>query len=374
MGKRGNGEGTIKHRSDGRYEARVTLPDGRRKSFYGKTRSEVSAKLNDALKKAHDGLPVVSEMETIKSFLGRGLDDFARQSLRPRTFDSYSMIVSTHLVPALGRIRLARLSPADVQRYMNRKRESGLSPRTVQYHRAVLRKALNDAMRWGLVVRNVAALATPPKQEKPEQRFLTPEEARQFLDATKGHRLEAVFTVALAVGLRQGEALGLRWQDIDLNTGTLTVRHALQRTKDGLKLVPTKTHRSRRSVALPSVAVSALRGHRRRQIEERLAVGPLWHDNDFVFASTVGTGTEPRNLTREFHKLRYAAHLDWLRFHDLRHGCASLLMAQGVNPRVVMEILGHSQITLTLGTYSHVAPQLARDAADKMDVVLGTRA
>jgi integrase len=175
--------------------------------------------------------------------------------------------------------------------------------------------------------------------------------------------------VALAVGLRQGEALGLRWEDVDLDAGTLTVRHALQRTNDGLQLVEPKTVRSRRTIALPDMALAALRAHRVRQIEERLTA-PYWEDHGFVFASTVGTGIEPRNLTREFHRLREKAGLEWLRFHDLRHGCASLLMAQGVNPRVVMEILGHSQISLTLGTYSHVAPELAREAADKIDAVL----
>ncbi|ACZ40244.1 tyrosine-type recombinase/integrase [Sphaerobacter thermophilus] len=370
---RGNNEGSIRERPDGYWEARMTFWEQgtrRRKSFYGRTRQEVADKLARALVEQQYGLPVVSERETVKDYLERWLEDVARPSLRPRTYESYRGIITRHLTPALGRTRLARLSPDQVQRYINQKQAAGLSPRTVTYHRAVLRKALNDAMRWGLVSRNAAALAAPPKQDRPPARFLTPEEARHFLDTVAGHRLEALFTVALAVGLRQGEALGLRWDDVDLEAGTLTVRYALQRSGGALVLVEPKTQRSRRTVALPAVALRALREHRTRQLEERIAA-PYWDDQGFVFTSTIGTAIDARNLTREFHRLRAEAGLPWLRFHDLRHGCASLLMAQGVNPRVVMEILGHSQITLTLGTYSHVAPTLARDAADKIDGILG---
>lgn len=192
----------------------------------------------------------------------------------------------------------------------------------------------------------------------------------RFRVIPRDHRLGALFTVALAVGLRHGEALGLRWDDVDLDAGTLTVRHALQRVGGKLTLVDPKTQRSRRTIALPDVALTALREHRRRQLETRMAAD-YWDDQGFVFASTIGTGIEPRNLVRAFHQLRERAGLPWLRFHDLRHGCASLLMAQGVNPRVVMEILGHSQISLTLGTYSHVAPELAKEAAAKIDGILG---
>ena len=375
MSKRGQNEGSIhKRESDGLWCATLNLGyvNGKRKRkyIYGKTRRDVAEKLATALSEQQQGLPVVSEKETVGSFMTRWLEDVARPSLRPRTFDSYAMIVNRHLIPALGKIKLTRLSPQDVQKYMRQKTESGLSSRTVQYHRAVVRKALNDGLRWGSVARNVAQLATPPKQSRAQLRFLTPEEARSFLDVVRGHRLEALFAVALAIGLRQGEALGLRWQDVDLETGIVNVRYALQRTGGSLQLVELKTRNSLRSIALPDVTRRALREHRTRQLEERLTA-PYWEDHGFVFASTVGTGIDPRNLTREFHQLRAAAGMDWLRFHDLRHGCASLLMAQGVNPRVVMEILGHSQISLTLGTYSHVAPELAREAAGKMDHILG---
>lgn len=368
--KRGNNEGTITQRRDGRYESRITLDGGKRKCFYGKTRAEVAEKLTKALRDLQQGITPAPERETVGTFLARWLADVARPSLRPLTYKSYALIVNHHLIPVLGKVRLARLAPADVQRYMNAKRDAGLSARTVAYHRAVLRKALNDALRWGSVARNAAALAVPPKQVRPRLRFLSPEDARRFLDVCRGHRLEALFTVALSMGLRQGEALGLRWEDIDLEAGTLTVSHALQRVDGKLQLMEPKTQQSHRTLPLPPVALAALREHRRRQLAERIA-SAYWEDHGFVFPSTIGTPLEPRNLVDQFHTLRAAAGLDWLRFHDLRHGCASLLMAQGVNPRVVMEVLGHSQISLTLGTYSHVTSELAKDAALKIDALLG---
>jgi integrase len=206
---------------------------------------------------------------------------------------------------------------------------------------------------------------------RPEVKPFTPDEARLFLEVIRGDRLEALYSVALAVGLRQGEALGLRWGDIDLNSGTLRVRSALQWLYGKPHFVEPKTERSRRSIALPRVAIDALRPHRTRQFEERLIAGSSWQEHGLVFATTVGSPIHPRNLVRHFHRTLEKAGLPKKRFHDLRHTCASLLLAQGVQPRVVMEILGHSQISLTMDTYSHVIPALTREAANHMDAILG---
>lgn len=243
----------------------------------------------------------------------------------------------------------------------------GLSPRTVQYVRAVLRKALNQALKWGRVPRNVALLVDPPTATKPQIKPLTPEQGRKLLDAARGHRLEALYRVALSLGLRQGEALGLRWEDVDLDAGTLRVAMALQRRKGVKELVMPKTEQSRRTLPLPAVLVAALRAHRTRQLEERLAVGPMWREHGMVFPSTVGTPLEPRNVTRHFKALLERAGLPNVRFHDLRHSCATLLVAQGVHPRLVMEVLGHSQIHLTMNTYAHVLPEAQREALALMD-------
>lgn len=180
-------------------------------------------------------------------------------------------------------------------------------------------------------------------------------------------------TIWTGVERRQGEALGLRWDDVDLDAGTLTIRKSLQRVDGELQLVEPKTAKSRRTVALPDVAVSALRAHRVRQIEERLLAGSRWNDTGLVFTTTIGTGLDGRNVTRQFQKLLEDARLPRQRFHDLRHTCASLLLAQGVHPRVVMETLGHSQVRLTMDTYSHVIPQLQREAAGRIDAILSAR-
>ena len=242
--------------------------------------------------------------------------------------------------------------------------------RTVLHLRAVLRRPLNLAQRWGLVPRNVASLVDAPRVPAYDVRAMAPSQAGAFLDTVRGDRLEALFTVALAVGLRQGEALGLQWGDVDLSAGTISVHRALQRVDGKLRLVEPKTPSSRRTVPLPPTVLVALRTHRTRQAEERLWAGSRWHDTDLVFTTTIGTPLDGTNVTHHLHQLLGRAGMPQLRFHDLRHACASLLLAQGVHPRVVMEILGHSSIGLTMNTYSHVIPSLRHEAATRMESAL----
>ena len=222
------------------------------------------------------------------------------------------------------------------------------------------------------MTRNVAKFAQPPRIARSEIQPLTPDEVRTFLAANEGDRLEALFLVALGVGLRQGEVLGLAWSDIDLTAATIRVHHALQRVDGRLELVEPKSVTSRRVVPAPAIVPDALREHRRRQLREHLLAGSRWHDDpcDLVFTTTVGTPMDGVAVTRRFKAVVAAAGLPDQRFHDLRHACASLLLAQGVAPRVVMETLGHSQISLTLNTYNHVIPALGREAADRMDAML----
>lgn len=376
MGKRGQNEGSIYKRGDGRWTAIVSLgyQDGKRKrkSIYGKTRKEVSDKLTAALRSQQQGLPLSNDRITVGQFLNRWLTDSVKPSVRPRTFRSYSQLVTRHIAPDLGKIKLAKLSPQDIQKLMNSKLKSGLSPRTVQYIHAVIRRALVQACKWQLVPRNVAKLVDPPRVQHFEVQPLSPEQARMLIEAAKGDRLEALYTVAVALGLRRGECLALRWEDIDLETGTLRVRHTLQRLEGGgWELAEPKSKNSRRTLGLPNFAVLALREHRKRQLEEKILAGPTWQESGFVFTSKVGTPLDGQHLYfRHFKKLLNEAGLPDIRFHDLRHSCASLLLVQGVSPRVVMETLGHSQISLTMNTYSHVMPVLMREAADKMDALL----
>ncbi|CAA9572151.1 MAG: Integrase [uncultured Thermomicrobiales bacterium] len=320
-------------------------------------------------------MPVAVERQTVAQFLDNWLETVVKQNTRPRTYDSYAQVTRLYLTPAIGRHQLAKLEPQHVQGMMNAllkeggKGGTGLSARTVAYTRAILRKALNQVVKWGQVPRNVATLVDPPKTKRHQIAPLTPDQGRALLAVVQGHRLEGLYRVALSLGLRMGETLGLRWEDVDLDTGTLRVAVALQRRKGSRELVEPKTHQGRRTLSLSSVLLAALRAHRTRQLEERLAAGPTWKDQGLVFPSTVGTAIEPRNLTRHFKGVLQAAGLPNIRFHDLRHAAASLLVAQGVHPRVVMEILGHSQISLTMNTYAHVLPETQREAAGFMDIL-----
>jgi integrase len=378
MARRGPNEGNIYQRADGRWEARLHLgyQGGRRvrKSFYGHTRRAVQEQLTRALRDVQRGLPLASEDRmTVEQYLRRWLAETVKPAVRPSTYRSYEMLVRVHLVPELGRIALGKLMPQEVQRLLNSKLADGLSPRSVHHLHAVLRRALNQAYRWELIPRNVALLVDPPRVPSFEVRPLTPDQARLFLDAAAGNRLGALFVVALALGLRQGEVLGLSWEDIDLQARTLTVRRSLQRIDGVLRLVEPKTSRSRRMLTVPTLVVDALRAHRTRQLEERLWAGARWREYDLVFTSTIGTPLDGTNVTHRLHILLEQAGLPRQRFHDLRHACASLLLAQGVHPRVVMETLGHSQISLTMNTYSHVMPDLKSEAAERMQAILAAR-
>ncbi len=375
MSKRANGEGSIYQRRDGRWAASLSIGRGRRKHFLGHSRGDVGRKLNAALKARDDGAPiVVDERQTLGQFLTRWLADRVEPTARPATVRGYESKIRVHITPALGSVPLVKLTPQRLQSFLNERLKSGLSPRTVHHLRAIVRAALTDAVKWGLVTRNVADLVDPPRVPHQEIRALSPAEAQALLEAVRGNRLEAVYSVALALGLRQGEALGLRWEDVDLDAGTLRVRRSLQRIGGAFHFVEPKTIRSRRTLALPDVAARALRDQRLRQLQERLAAGPMWEEHGLVFARANGAPLLGSNVTRDFQRLLARAGLRRLRFHDMRHACASLLIAQGVHPRVVMETLGHSQIAITMNLYAHVLPEAQREAAAQMDAVLTRRA
>ncbi|MBT5049007.1 MAG: site-specific integrase [Rhodospirillaceae bacterium] len=374
MSKRGQNEGSIFKRQDGRWVAVLNLGytggKRRRKHFYGETRKEVQERLTAALRARQQGLPVAPEKQTVGQFLERWLDESVKPNVRPRTYEGYEGHVRLHIVPAIGRSRLVKLAGQDIESLMNGMRRHGYSERTIQYTLTVLRQALGRAHKWGLIAQNVATLVDRPKARRPEVQPFNPDQARTFLAAIKGDRLEALYTVALAVGLRKGEALGLHWDDVDFDVATVRVRKALQRVNGSLQLVDPKSTRSRRTVSIPEIAVVSLRMHRARQLQERLLAGSRWQECGLVFTSTIGTPFDPRNVNRHFSRTLKQVSLPHQRFHDLRHGCATLLLAQGVHPRVVMDILGHSQISLTMDTYSHVIPELQQRAASEMDSIL----
>ncbi len=341
----------------------------RRKLVSGRTRAEVARKLAAALRAAEMGIAAMPERLTVGQWLDHWLENVAGPNTRPKTYGTYAYIVREHVAPELGKRPLQKLSPQDIRAFMKRKSEQGLSAKTVKHLRDTLRAAINVAVKDGLVVRNVAAMVVPPRAAKHEMAAFSPQDAHRFLEATRGHRLEALFSVALCLGLRQGEILGLRWADVDLDARQITVRYQLQRIDGKLTLVEPKTERSRRTIALPQLAVSVLLKHRARQDQERDFAGSRWVETGMVFTTGIGTFLDQRNLLRNYYRILDTADVPRLRFHDLRHSAATLLLSQGCHPRVVMDLLGHSSISVTLDTYSHVIPEMRREAADQMDAV-----
>lgn len=376
MSKRANGEGSIYQRADGRWSGAtyVLRTDGGRvrRQVYGKTRAETATKLRQMIAKTEAGIPLAVEAWTVESYGRHWLENIVGPRLRPASLSSYEGTLRLHIVPVLGKVQLRKLQPAQVRALLGTKQREGLSPRSVQIVHSTLRSILAEAVRDELVERNVAALVRAPQQVKEEVQPWSPEEAAVFLSTAGAHRLGTMFSVGVAVGLRRGELLGLRWEDVDLEAGTLRVQQTVQRLAGyGLVFGPPKSNRSGRTIPLPQASLQTLRQHRLGQAAERLATGPGWTDSGLVFTSTVGTVVEPRNLSRLFDQLIVQAGVRRIRFHDLRHTCASLLLAQGVPPRVVMEVLGHSQPAITMDLYSPVMPTALREAAKAMDRALG---
>jgi integrase len=370
MPKRGNHEGSVYQRKDGRWVGSITLPGGKRKSYYGKTRQEVAQKLTTGLKARQDGLPLPSDQLKAGRYLQEWLQT-TRSSIRLSTWRRYEQLLRIHAIPALGHLSLTRLGPHHVQKLYDDCLAQGLAPATIRQLHAVLRRAFGQATKWGTVARNVVALATPPRVARHEIQPLSATQVRALREAAQGERLEALYTLALTSGMRLGELLGLRWQDVALETGTLKVEHTLLRLRDGLHLREPKTARSRRRISLAPEAVDALRQHRARQAVERLRLGPAWEDLDMVFANEIGKPIEAGNLLRRrFWPLLGKAGIPRCRFHDLRHTCATLLLGQGIHAKIVSEMLGHSSIGMTLDIYSHVIPDMQQQAVAAMSALL----
>src|SRR5215204_3690335 len=374
MGKRGNGEGSIGRRKDGLYMGRYTVqtPTGpKRKTLYGKTRREVDEKLTKAKADRDGGLVFDADNLKLGEYLARWLADSVADTVRPSTFERYEQIVRVHIRPALGDLKLKSVTPAHVRGLYREKLEAGLSPRTVQYIHVTLHKALKQAVADGLIPRNATEAVKPPQVRKEEIRPLTAEQVKILFEAVRGDRLEALYILAVHTGLRQGELLGLKWGDVDLEAGTLQVRRTLTTAKGGPVLSAPKTKGSRRTVKLSQTALEDLRSHLERQLREIDLAGDLWQENGLIFASQSGEPLDRRFITtHRFKPLLRRAGLPQIRFHDLRHTCATLLLTKNVNPKVVSEMLGHATIAITLDTYSHVLPNMQESAAAALEDAL----
>ncbi|MEU1791136.1 site-specific integrase [Streptomyces sparsogenes] len=401
MAKRNvNGEGTIVQRKDGRWHgaAYVLTPDGtyKRRFVYGKTWDEVHDKLTRLKADSQSGVPVVTSKLSLGDFLIYWLANVARIKVRPATYAAYDSLVRNYLVPGLGKKKLARLTARDIRAFLTatartcqccaqgkdkarpeKKRrccalgeccESYPSDRTVRFLLVLLRAALEHAVREDELPRNVAKNVELSMGTKREIEPLTVKEGRQLLAAARGDRLWAAYELAVRIGLRRGEVLGLRWKDVDLADGTVTIRQTIQRVGGQLLIAAPKTQRSARRIALPAECVTALRARRAQQHGDRLAAGDTWKGggNDLVFTTRYGTPIEPRNLNRAFTLLCDKAGVRRVRFHDLRHTCASLLHEKGADARMIMEVLGHSSIRVTMDIYTFVRLDSQRSAFDRV--------
>ena len=369
--RRGNNEGSIYRRGDGRWAASVSLPGGKRKSVYGKTREEAARKLTALLKSAQDGLPAMSDVQTVAGFAVEWLAAI-RTTIRPSTHRRYEGVLRVNVLPTLGKIRLSRLQPGHLQTLYADRLDSGLSAQTVVHMHRVVRTMLKRATQWGSVARNVADLVSPPKVPHREMITLSAEESRALLTAAQGTRLEALWWIAIGTGLRSGEVLALRWSDIDFDSRRLHVRYTLHRQRASYSLEEPKTDRSRRTISLSTSILSRLQQHRSGQNVERLAIGPAWNDEDFVFTNRFGDPLNVSNMPRQEMKplLVKAGLSDKVRFHDLRHTAISLALASSTAPTDVMQMAGHSSVALTLSRYAHALPGAERRATEAIDAAL----
>ena len=374
MGKRANGEGTVYPRNDGRWVASISLDNGKRKSIYCKTQRDAIREAQRVNQAKEQGMLSVREDETLDTFLTSWLQDTAKPNLRPRTYIRYRELMELHVIPTLGSVKLHKVTPQQLQKLYNKKLEEGYAPQTVKHIHRVLHRALRDALRWNLVARNVCDAVDAPRVPKQEMRALSGEQAQQFLAAAKDDPLEALYVLALTTGMREGELLGLKWEDVDFAHKTVQVRRTISRVpREGFKVAEPKTPKSRRSIHLTDLALESLKRHRVRQREARLSVGPLWDEQGWIFCNAVGHPIEVTNmLKRSFRPLLIKAGVPSITFHCLRHSTASLLLSLGIHPKIVQELLGHSQITLTLDTYSHVLPSLQGEALDRLGALLTT--
>ncbi len=324
----------------------------------------------------NSGIYVEPTKLTVSIYLERWLKDYAKSHVSTRTYEWYSELVNKHFIPKLGSINLLKLQPMQIQSYYTAAMESGrsdkkggLSAKTVLAHHRVLREALQQAVRWQLAVRNPADAVEPPIPRPPIHTLLDDKQTGTLLEKARETNIHVAVVLAVSTGMRRGEILAVRWRNIDLEAGRLTVEQSLEESKEGVQFKEPKSRSSRRPVALPKLALVALKSHRATQAAQKLKLGPVYEDNDLVIAMPDGRPWRPSHFTATFKRLVRSSGLPDIRFHDLRHGHATMLLRKGVHAKVVSERLGHSQIGITMDLYSHVTSDLQEEAAHKLDEV-----
>lgn len=374
---RSNGEGSIYWEPDRQcWRAAVTLPDGRRKTHRAKLKREAREWLDNALRAAAAGLLPPGRSPRLAAYLTDWLDNVASGRVRERTLLRYRQLLHKHVIPHLAKIALEKLTPQQIQALYRKlgQGEDAIAPQTIKHVHAVLRNALGHAVRLGLLARNPCELVDPPRVPAREMQTLDLAGVAQFLRAAAGDPLEALWTLAVTTGMRQGELLGLKWEDIDWETRSLTVRRSVCYLKGrGYVWDEPKSATGRRRIELLEIAVQALRRHKAAQDWRRRFMGDKWQEQGLVFTNTRGGPLLAANVYYRAFKplLRRAGLPETLRFHDLRHTVASLLLADGTHPKIAQELLGHSSVRVTLDTYSHALPTLQREVMDRLEGRLG---
>lgn len=376
MSKRGNGEGSIYQRkSDGRWVGSVTLPDGTRKVFYGQKRVEVAEKINNALHDLSRGILATGPNVTVQEYTEHWLEEIHKPMIKLKTYTDYQGLLRNYIVPGLGAIKLQNLTPQQVQAFYSKKLKEGFAPKTVKNIHVLLHKALNDAVKWNMLPRNICDAVTPPRLSHKEHTVLTVEQARTLLKQVENHHFKALLTVALITGMRCGELLALHWSDIDFAHCSLQVQRTVAHFKNlGYVESEPKTAKSRRQIKLPFFAVEILINHQAQQNELKNKNANVWVDKNLVFTGIEGNYISLTTLRETFNKVLKQAGLPHMRFHDLRHSAATIMLSRGTHPKVVQEILGHSQISITLDVYSHVVPSMQDEVTKRWDDDFGSGA
>lgn len=334
------------------------------------SKRDAERELSKILHHLDTGVYVKPAKDTLAAYLERWLQDYAKPNLTPRSYERYESITRVHLIPNLGTLTLSQLRPEHLQRHYTAMLDKGLSPLTVRYHHVVIHKALATALRWGVVARNVADGVDAPKCRRSDMQIWNEAELNTFLEAAKGTQYYALFYTALFTGARRSELLALRWQDIDFLYGQIYINRSLHHLKDGTYIFTApKTARSRRTIALPPSAFLVLEAYRKAKEVEAAMMDETLKDSDLVFNS-LGKPWRPNTVSRAWVMLAAKAGVKPIRLHDARHTHASLMLKQGIHPKVVQERLGHASIAITLDTYSHVAPGLQEAAAKSFDAVV----
>lgn len=370
-GRRAPGEGSVFQRKDGRWVMQIWTGSVY-KQKYVKSQKEGFEKLRQAQRELEQGILPTQPDQMLEQYLEYWIEEVHKPTIKLSSYVKYRKLIRLYILPELGKIKLQKLTPQHINSLYRKMEKRGLKPKTINSVHGLLHKALDNAVKWGYMARNVCDSVSPPRLVKTEIQPLTMEQAHKLLEAVRGHRLETLLTLALTTGMRRGELLALRWSDVDLERGSIHVRHTVDHIpRYGYVETEPKTKKAQRLIMLPSFVVDALKQHRIEQQEQRLKAGDNWQDLNLVFTGLHGNYLNPRYLPKMFSKVLMEAGLPHIRFHDLRHSAATILLSMGVQLKVVQEILGHSTIVMTADIYSHVLPSIQKEAMEKWEQQFG---